>query len=70
MVTSSRRSADEVERLRRALLAAFSDPELEHARQALFLSGASVLDADAYAVILKLECDLQRRGDLTLWQAA
>lgn len=70
MVTSSRRSADEIDRLRRALLAAFADPKLEHAREALFLSGASVLDSDAYAIILKLERDLQRRGDLTLWQAA
>ena len=70
MVTSARRSADEIDRLRRALLAAFADPKLGRAREALFLSGASVLDADAYAVILKLERDLQRRGDLTLWQAA
>jgi ABC-type phosphate/phosphonate transport system substrate-binding protein len=70
MVTSARRSADEVERLRSALQAAFVDPKLEHAREALLLTGASVLDTDAYAIILKLERDLKRSGDLTLWQAA
>jgi ABC-type phosphate/phosphonate transport system substrate-binding protein len=70
IVTSSRRSADDVGRLRRALQAAFADPKLERAREALLLAGATILDIDAYAIILKLERDLQRCGDLTLWQAA
>ena len=70
MVTSSHRSADEMGRLRLALQAAFDDPKLEHARQALLLAGATILDIDAYAIILKLERELQRCGDLTLWQAA
>ena len=70
MVTSSDRSSDELGRLRLALQAAFADPKLEQARAALLLAGATILDIDAYAIILKLERDLQRCGDLTLWQAA
>jgi hypothetical protein len=70
MVTSLRRSAEEIVRLRRALEAAFADSTLEHAREALFLAGASVLDIDDYTIILNLERDVQRHGDLTLWQAA
>lgn len=70
MVTSLRRSAEEIGRLRRALEAAFADSTLEHAREALFLAGASVLDIDDYAIILNLERVVQRHGDLTLWQAA
>jgi ABC-type phosphate/phosphonate transport system substrate-binding protein len=70
MVTSRHRSADDLGRLRRALQAAFADPELHDVRQALFIAGASALDVEDYAVILKLERDLERRGDLALWQAA
>ena len=70
MVTSSRRSAEDLDRLRLALQAAFVDPKLASVRSRLFLAGASILDIDDYAIILDLERDLQRRGDLTLWQAA
>ena len=70
MVTSRHRSADDLGRLRFALQAAFADPELRDVRQALFLAGSSALEIDDYAIILKLERDLERNGDLTLWQAA
>src|SRR5687767_4149995 len=70
LVTSCHRSADDIGRLRLALRAAFADPELRDVRQALFLADSSALEIDDYAMILKLERDLERNGDLTLWQAA
>jgi len=69
-VTSAACSSDELDRLRRALAAAFDDTDLHEARRALFLSGHSILDRNDYAVIANLERDLKSRGDLILWKAA
>jgi hypothetical protein len=70
LVTSSRRSQDELARLRKALSRAFADPGLLETREALFLSGYSMLDRNDYAIIASLERDLRTRGDLNLWKAA
>lgn len=70
LVTSSRRSQDELARLRQALAMAFADPGLLETREALFLSGYSMLDRNDYAIIASLERDLRTRGDLNLWKAA
>lgn len=48
----------------RALAAAFSDPDSEPARQALFLDGFSVLPPGAYEIIPKLEREMQAKGGL------
>ncbi len=44
-----------VDKLRAALRDVFTDPALEVHRKALMISGVSVLDADAYDVIVRLE---------------
>jgi ABC-type phosphate/phosphonate transport system substrate-binding protein len=51
---------------RRALAGAFSDPASEPARQALLLEGFSVLPADAYDRILRLEQQVEQAGGLRL----
>jgi ABC-type phosphate/phosphonate transport system substrate-binding protein len=51
---------------RRALAAAFSDPESEPARQAMLMEGFSVLPDGAYDKILQLEDVMQAAGGLRL----
>ena len=55
-----------VDDLRRALVAAFADPELQACRDQLFLSGQSVLPSTAYDRITDLENDMLRTGGLDL----
>jgi ABC-type phosphate/phosphonate transport system substrate-binding protein len=69
-VTSAACSSDKLRQLRRALAAAFDDPDLREAREALFLSGHSILDRNDYTIIANLEREVKRRGDLILWKAA
>lgn len=69
-VTAGHRSPQELARMRQAIAAAFADPELQPARDALFLSGCSPLDRSDYAVITALERNLERQGGLALWEAA
>lgn len=52
--------------IRRALVAAFADSELQAWRDRLFLSGQSVLPATAYERITDLESEMQRAGGLDL----
>jgi ABC-type phosphate/phosphonate transport system substrate-binding protein len=59
-VTSPRRDADEVRRLRAALFAALADPALAAALEAIFLAGAEVLPAGAYDRIKALEAEAPR----------
>ena len=56
--------------MRQAIAAAFADPELRPARDALFLSGCSPLDRSDYAIIAALERNLESHGGLALWEAA
>jgi ABC-type phosphate/phosphonate transport system substrate-binding protein len=53
-ITAGERSEDEVLRLREALYEALADPDLAEAREALLLTGASVLPEEAYEVILEM----------------
>jgi ABC-type phosphate/phosphonate transport system substrate-binding protein len=69
-VTAGHRSPQELVRMRQAIAAAFVDPELQPARDALFLSGCSPLDCSDYAIIAALERNLERHGGLALWEAA
>jgi ABC-type phosphate/phosphonate transport system substrate-binding protein len=69
-VTAGHRSTQELLRMRQALAAAFADPQLQPARDALFLSGCSPLDRSDYAIIAALERNLESRGGLALWEAA
>ncbi|MGE0238271.1 MAG: phosphate/phosphite/phosphonate ABC transporter substrate-binding protein [Parvibaculaceae bacterium] len=52
--------------LRRALARAFVDPDLAAAREALFLTGHSILAEDAYDLILRLERQMEDAGGLRL----
>ena len=45
---------------------AFADPSLESARQALLLSGFSILDAKDYDRILALEAEVDAAGGVAL----
>lgn len=56
----------DVEKLRKALALAFADPALSEARDALLLSGHSVLDPAAYEVIPALEAEMEAAGGLAL----
>ena len=56
----------EVGKIRDALSSAFADPALADAREALLLTGFSVLDAKAYDRILALEAELEKRGGIAL----
>jgi ABC-type phosphate/phosphonate transport system substrate-binding protein len=69
-VTASHRPPQELSRMRQAIAAAFTDPQLQPARDALFLSGCSPLDRSDYAIIAALERNLERHGGLALWEAA
>lgn len=69
-VTARHRSPQELLRMRQAIAAAFADPELQPARDALFLSGCSPLDRSDYAIIAALERNLESHGGLALWEAA
>lgn len=53
-------------RLRAALHDAFADPDLRDTREALLLSGFSVLDPSAYDRIIRLEDEMERGGGLKL----
>lgn len=55
-----------IEDIRRALIEAFGDEDLQEARDQLFLSGQSVLRPTAYERITKLEGDMQNAGGLDL----
>lgn len=59
------RAGDPV-RLREGLARAFADPDLAEARQALLLSGYSVLDVGAYDRITALEAEMEKAGGLAL----
>lgn len=56
----------EVGKIRQALGEAFADPSLESARQALLLSGFSILDAKDYDRILALEAEVDAAGGVKL----
>ena len=43
-------------------MAAFADPSLTNAREALLLVGAEVLDVDSYEGILAMEAAAQAQG--------
>lgn len=58
--------AGDAERLREGLASAFADPDLNDTREALLLSGFSVLDPSAYDRITALEADVERKGGLSL----
>lgn len=58
--------AGDVDTIRRALTGAFADPALDAPRDALLLSGFSVLDETAYDRILELEAAIERSGGLAL----
>ncbi len=55
LVTAAARSADELNALRSALGAAMADPALAPAREAMLLTGVSVLADDAYEEIRRFE---------------
>jgi ABC-type phosphate/phosphonate transport system substrate-binding protein len=67
-VTSTGRPASEVARIGAALQRAFSDPALAEAREALLLTGLSVLSDDDYERIVELERETEAMGGLTLWR--
>ncbi len=52
--------------IRAALANAFADPELQGARDQLFLSGCSVLEPQSYDRIIDLELEAQKAGGLNL----
>lgn len=56
----------DVTALRQALQGVFDDPRLAGAREALLLSGFSILSDDAYDIIPQLEDDLRSTGGFTL----
>lgn len=55
-----------IEAMRKGLVAAFADSELQECREQLFLSGHSVLRPNAYERITDLERDMQKAGGLEL----
>jgi ABC-type phosphate/phosphonate transport system substrate-binding protein len=61
-VTRATASDELVARLRAALFAAFEDPDLATAREALLLAGAEVLPISAYRPILEMEARAQALG--------
>lgn len=58
--------AGDPEHLRVALREAFADPALREAREALLLSGVSVLDPSDYDRIIRLEDEMEQGGGLKL----
>lgn len=61
-VTQAAATLDLVHRLREGVMAAFADPALAGAREALLLVGAEVLDVKGYADILAMEAAAQAQG--------
>lgn len=61
-VTQAAADLDIVYRLREGVMAAFADPSLTDAREALLLVGAEVLDVASYAGILVMEVAAQAQG--------
>lgn len=61
-VTAAGRAEDEVLRLREALYEALADPALAEPREALLLTGASVLPEEAYRAILEMRDEALARG--------
>lgn len=59
--------AGDVARLRAAVAEVMADATLAEAREALLLTGASVLAADAYEVIPRLEAEAATQGGVRLW---
>ena len=57
-VTRPDMPADDLQRMRTALTAAMTDPDLKDARQALFLSGVKIQGNKAYDAVLELERSL------------
>ena len=53
-------------RIRQALHSAFADPDLQEARDQLFLSGFSTLEPRDYAVITESEAAMEQAGGLEL----
>jgi ABC-type phosphate/phosphonate transport system substrate-binding protein len=66
-VTRGGASVAEVARLREALAEVFTDEQLRGTRDTLRLHGFSVLSAEDYAVIPRLESAMEQQGGLTLW---
>jgi ABC-type phosphate/phosphonate transport system substrate-binding protein len=58
--------AGDITKLRMGLAAAFADPTLLEARDKLFLTGHSVLDAKDYDRIVELETAMEKAGGLAL----
>ena len=56
----------DIDSMRRAIVAAFADSELQTCRDQLFLSGLSVLRPTAYERITDLEDEMQKAGGLNL----
>jgi ABC-type phosphate/phosphonate transport system substrate-binding protein len=65
-VTAASRPAGDVARLRAGIAAAFRDPALAEAREALLLDGLSLLEAADYDVIVELERGAEGCGRLDL----
>lgn len=61
-VTAGSRGEEDLLRLREALYEALADPSLAEARQALLLTGASVLPEDAYEAILEMREEAAAEG--------
>ncbi|TDJ61991.1 MAG: hypothetical protein E2O37_11735 [Proteobacteria bacterium] len=61
-VTQASATLDLVYRLREGVMAAFTEPSLTNAREALLLFGAEVLDVESYEGILAMEVAAQAQG--------
>ena len=61
-ITAGAADDDRLARLRDALFAAFADPDLAAAREALMLKGVEVLALEAYDRIMELERDAEALG--------
>ena len=61
-VTQASATLDLVYRLREGVMAAFTDPSLANAREALLLIGAEVLDVESYEGISAMEAAAQAHG--------
>ncbi len=59
-------AAGDITKLRMGLAEAFADPTLREARDGLFLTGHSVLDAKDYERIIDLETAMKKAGGLAL----
>ena len=61
-VTRAEAGPDILERLRDGLMAALADPDLATAREALLLTGAEVLEPEAYGRIVEMEQEATQFG--------